>query len=99
MTIPDFTISGLTVIDGKANQSGNRLLASFNVDLSVITLAGCVLIEKGDCGTVRVGGPNGKTTAGKPVSAHFTDPAFARAVSRRAAMVYAACTGRELSDD
>lgn len=95
---PDFTITDLAVIDGKANDSGNRLLASFNLSASGVVLKGCVLIEKAS-GVVRVGGPDGKTTRGVKVGGHITDPVLYRAVTRRAAVAYGALTGREVCDE
>lgn len=94
----DFTITDLTVIDGRPNASGNRLLASFNLAAAGIALTGCVLIEKAS-GVVRVGGPDGRTTRGAKAGGQITDPALARAVTRRAAVAYGALTGREVCDE
>ncbi|TJZ93859.1 hypothetical protein FA743_00865 [Paracoccus gahaiensis] len=96
--IPDFTISKLTVIDGQPNTRGNRLLASFNLNMPITAVTGCVLIEKAE-GIVAAYGPTGKTPGGHKASANITDPVLARAVTRRAAVIYGAFTGREMSDE
>lgn len=97
-TIPDFTITKLTVIDGQPNERGNRLLASFNLNLPIMAVSGCVLIEKAE-GIVAAYGPTGRTPGGHKASAMITNPAMVRAVTRRAAIIYGAFTGRELSDE
>lgn len=94
----DFTIRDMAVIDGAPNHRGNRLLASFTVDLAAVVVSGCVLIEKAS-GIVIAGGPEGKTAKGHKASAQFNDPALARAITRRAATIYTACTGREVMDE
>ncbi|MFC0199258.1 hypothetical protein [Paracoccus rhizosphaerae] len=96
--IPDFTITKLTVIDGQPNTRGNRLLASFNLNLAIMSVRGCVLIEK-ETGIVVAYGPAGKTSTGHKASAEITDPALARAVTRRASVIYGAFTGREVADE
>ena len=94
----EFTIRDMAVIDGDPNHRGNRLLASFTVNLPILAIYGCVLIEKAN-GIVLAGGPEGKTARGHKASARFSDPALARAITRRAATIYTACTGRELMDE
>ncbi|MDO5371096.1 hypothetical protein [Paracoccus sp. (in: a-proteobacteria)] len=94
----DFTIEKLTVIDGEPNYAGNRLLASFTVVMPWITIRGCVLVEKAT-GIVRAYGPLGKTPRGHAASAELTDATLARAITRRAAVIYGAYTGREVSDE
>lgn len=98
MTATDFTITKLTIIDGPANTVGNRLLASFNLNFPSLAVRGCVLVEKAS-GIVVAHGPAGKTTSGHQASTAITDPVLARAVTRRAALIYGAFTGRELSDE
>lgn len=94
----DFKIANLTVIDAAPNPVGNRLLASFTIVLPLARIRGCVLLEKAD-GLVKAMGPLGKTSSGRPVGVDITDPALARAITRRAAMIYSAFTGRDLSDE
>lgn len=96
--IQDFTITKLTVIDGAANSVGNRLLASFNLNFPSLAVRGCVLVERAS-GIVVAHGPIGKTTTGHAASTAITDPVLARAVTRKAALIYGAFTGRELSDE
>lgn len=86
------------VIDGEPNPAGNRLLASFNVALPSVLIRGCTLIEKAD-GIVHAYGPKGKTHRGYPSSAELTDVTLQRAITRRAAVIYSAYTGREVSDE
>lgn len=94
----DPTIRRLTVVDGKPNTNGDRLLATFDANVSGIRILACVLIERAD-GTVKVSGPRGKTRYGNETSTHFTDPDLSRAVCRKAAEIYAAFTGRQVFDD
>ena len=96
--IPDFTITKLTFIDGQPNTRGNRLLASFNLNMPIMAVSGCVLIEKA-AGVVVAYGPTGRTPGGHKASANITDPVLAREVTRRAAVIYGAFTGREVSDE
>ena len=91
----DFTIRDMAVVDGAPNHRGNRLLASFTVKLPMLAVYGCVLIEKSD-GIVVAGGPEGRTTKGHKATMKFTDAALTRAITRRAATIYTACTGREV---
>ncbi|WP_277019455.1 hypothetical protein [Paracoccus hibiscisoli] len=97
-TIPDFTITKLTVIDAPVNLAGNRLLAVFDLILCGMRICSCVLTEK-DTGVVKAAGPLGKTHRGHDIRVSFEDPAIARAITRKAAEAYGVLTGRELSDD
>lgn len=97
-TVPDFTISKLTILDGEPNPRGHRLLAAFHLDLPIVEVRGCVLIEKAT-GVVVAHGPTGKTSRGHTASTAITDAALARAITRRAAAAYSGLTGREVSDE
>lgn len=92
-TTPDFTIRRLNVIDGKENQIGNRLLASFDLETTGIIVNGCVLILKADGGIIAVG-PTGKSHAGAKISAHFVGAGLTEAVKRRACEIYELFSGR-----
>lgn len=95
-TTPDFTIRRLNVIDGKENQIGNRLLASFDLETTGIIVTGCVLILKAD-GTITAKGPMGKNHNGDKISAHFAGEGLAEAVRDRARQIYELFTGREIA--
>lgn len=94
----DLTISNMLIVDGTPNIHGNRLLASFTVKLPMVAVHGCVLVEKAN-GIVVAGGPEGRTTKGHRATTKFTDAALTRAITRRAAAVYTASTGREVLDE
>ncbi|MBB1498476.1 hypothetical protein [Paracoccus sp. MC1862] len=95
---PDIQITALKMIDAVPSRIGNRLLALFDATISGVCLQGCALIEGAD-GIARVKGPAGKTHKGDVVRATIIDPALERAITRKAAGLYAACTGRELADE
>lgn len=92
-TTPDFTIRNLAVIDGKENQIGNRLLATFAMSVSGVHINGCLLILKPD-GTVMAKGPTGKNYHKLAIGATFTDPDLEQAAAARAGEIYALFTGR-----
>lgn len=94
----DIQITALKITDAEPNQIGNRLLALFDVTLSGLCIQTCALIEGAD-GIARVKGPMGKTHKGESVRVTITDAALERAITRRAASLYTACTGRELEDE
>lgn len=98
MTIPDFTIAKMTIIDGAMNMQGNRLLAAFDMSMNGMRVRGCVLTEGSDS-VVKAKGPIGKTHRGIDISVTFEDPAIARAVTRKAADAYGVLTGREVADE
>ncbi|MFN4128575.1 MAG: hypothetical protein ACK4GC_01985 [Paracoccaceae bacterium] len=98
MTIPDFTITKLRILDGPPNDHGRRLLATFSLQVSGLVVTGCCLSESAE-GIARAQGPIGKTAKGHSAVTTFHDPAVFRAITRRAAQAYSALTGRELSDD
>lgn len=94
----DLTISMLVVIDGPENTNGNSLLAVFDLRISGINIASCVLTRKRD-GIVKASGPMGKTHRGHQITVTLEDPALARAITRKAATAYSALTGREVVDE
>lgn len=89
----DFTIRTLSVINGQANNAGNRLLASFNMEIAGLYLSGCVLILKAD-GTVTAAGPAGKSRNNVPINTRIADPELNREVTRRACEIYKLFTGQ-----
>lgn len=91
---PDFTISQMTVVDGKPSVTGIRLLAHFDLSIIGMQIKGCIMTQ-GPEGTAAVFGPSGKANyGGRPIAAKFGDPALTRAVMRRAATLYENFTGR-----
>lgn len=96
--MPDLTIKTMTVIDAPANLSGTRVLASYDLIISGITMKGCIITESPD-GIVTAKGLLGKTNKGDKISAQFTDPALSRSITRKAADAYTALTGKELNHE
>ncbi|MCC5968386.1 MAG: hypothetical protein JJU15_00380 [Pararhodobacter sp.] len=91
----EFTIRTLSVINGQANAAGNRLLASFNMEIAGMFITGCVLILKAD-GTVSAAGPAGKSRNNVAINTRIADEVLARAVTERACRIYELFTGRDL---
>jgi hypothetical protein len=89
----DFSIRALTVIDGRPNTSGNRLLARFDLETTGVIVTGCVLVA-GEDGSLKVGGPRGKCHTGTKISARFVGSDMADAVKRRASEIYELFSGR-----
>lgn len=94
----DFTIRALRVIDGPANQSGNRLLAAFDIEIAGLFIIGCALIL-GEDGLAVAKGPAGKAYKGPDISTRFVDPALAREITRRSSEIYQLFTGRKLETE
>lgn len=94
----DFSITRMGVINSEPNLSGTRVLASYDLTISGITLKGCIITESPD-GIASAKGLLGKTNKGDKISAQFTDPALARAITRKAVEAYNALTGREVLDE
>ena len=91
----DFTITAMSIIDSEAGPSGYRVLASYDLTVNGIMMAGCVLVEGPDS-LVSAKGVRGKTPKGDKISAQFTDPALQRAITQRTAETYTALTGRRV---
>lgn len=96
--MPDFTITAMSVIDSEPSPAGYRVLASYDLNISGITMTGCVLVEGPDS-LVSAKGVRGKASKGDKISAQFTDPALQRAITRRTAETYTALTGRAVCDE
>lgn len=87
------TILQLTVINGKPNGGGNRLLATFTTSHAGISINGCVLIEEAN-GKVKAAGPRGMSPANTKIITTFTDPELAAMITERADAAYRALTGK-----
>lgn len=94
----DFTIKALNVIDAPPNQSGTRVLASYDISIGGVRLKNAALIENRD-GIATAKGLLGKTNKGDHIMAIYEDPALARAITRAAINAYTALTGKELNDE
>ena len=87
-----FTIRTLTVINGQANNSGTRLLASFNMDIAGLQISGCVLVRKAD-GRVLAAGPAGKSRSNVSIHTRIADPNLEGAATDRAHQIYNVLVG------
>ncbi|KEP68547.1 hypothetical protein DL1_11455 [Thioclava dalianensis] len=87
------TILQLTVLDGKANTAGTRLLAIFTLSYAGMSINGCVLTENAK-GMVRSNGPRGTSPSKAPINTSFSDPELAALITERADAAYRALTGK-----
>ncbi|GGO55251.1 hypothetical protein SAMN05444398_103286 [Roseovarius pacificus] len=94
----DFTINSMHIIDAAPSLSGTRVLASYDLTIVGITMKGCIITESPD-GIASARGLLGKTNKGDKISAQFTDPTLARAITRKAVEAYNALTGRDVNDE
>lgn len=92
-----FTIRKMTIIDGRPNHAGNRLLASMEMTVNGIQARGFLLIEKKD-GRIVCNGSKGKTDSGQPMSMFIEDHELRAAIVERASMLYSGFTGRQIGE-
>jgi len=92
----DFTLTQMKVINAPANSIGNRLLATFDLQLPVLKVVGCVMIKRAD-GSISVDGPRGKSHAGTKIETGFVQGDFRDALTERAVMLYEGFTGESIA--
>ena len=93
----EFNIADISLINSPRTGSGSDLLASYTLNLDVVSLRGCLFLRKGN-GQLTTYGPRGKNTSGKPTQGNFTCPAFQAEVLERVIEIYEGMTGNELED-
>ncbi|SFP62967.1 hypothetical protein [Tranquillimonas alkanivorans] len=90
-----FQIAKLAVIDAEPSPAGNRLLATFDMQIAGMRIGGCVLVERAD-GRVIAHGPQGKTKSGHKAHVSVQDERLRKAITERASVLYEGFTGRTL---
>lgn len=97
-TTPQFTIGQMRVADARTAPSGNRLIATFDMEFADVKIIGCVLIRRAD-GSLTADGPRGKAQSGHKTNVDFRTPELRRAVTSRASALLEAFTGTAAGAD
>lgn len=89
----NFSITNMTIVDGKPNEAGNRLLAAIDLKVGGMQTKGFLIVEKEDGRIICTGG-KGKTRHGHALSMQIEDVSLREAIVERASLLYEGFTGR-----